>query len=150
MVSWVEKIVATGLKATAPRIGMPLLTPPCTPPERLPRVVAPPRPSGKKASLWALPSMSAPRKPLPSSTPLAAGKLNKPRPSSASSLSKTGSPRPAGTPRATKRTTPPTVSPRRRTASIRATIAALAAGSGQRTAEASMAARSRSSTATSA
>ncbi len=48
-----------------------------------------------------------PAKPLPISKPLQAGSDRIPLPRSASSRSKTGSPQPAGTPRATKPTTPP-------------------------------------------
>ena len=51
---------------------------------------------------------------------------------SASSLSKTGAPSPGGTPRATHETTPPTLSPARRTSSTRSIMRSAAWGSGQR------------------
>ena len=80
-----------------------------------------------------MPVMRVPAKPLPISKPFEAGSDISARARSASSLSKTGSPSPAGTPRATHSTTPPSESPRLRAASICAAISAAAAGSGQRT-----------------
>ena len=56
--------------------------------------------------------MRVPAKPLPISKPFDAGSESSACARSASSLSKTGSPRPGGTPRATHSTTPPSESPR--------------------------------------
>ena len=76
------------------------------------------------------PVMRVPSKPLPISKPFEAGSDISARARSASSLSKTGSPRPAGTPRATHSTTPPSESPRRRAASMRSAISAAEDGVG--------------------
>ena len=74
-----------------------------------------------------------PPKPEPISNPFEAGKLNIALPKSASSRSKTGSPQPGGTPRATHSITPPTLSPARRIFSISRIILRAAPRSGQRT-----------------
>ena len=87
----------------------------------------------RTGSLCSMPVMRVPAKPLPISKPFEAGSDSSARARSASSLSKTGSPSPAGTPRATHSTTPPSESPRARAASMRSAISAAAAGSGQRT-----------------
>ena len=71
--------------------------------------------------------------PMPYSTPRTAGRLKSALARSAFSLSKTGSPRPAGTPVATTSATPPTEFRSARIRSMSATIRAARAGSGQRT-----------------
>ena len=76
-------------------------------------------------------------KPLPISNPLVAGRLIIALARSASSLSKTGSPRPAGTPLTTHSIVPPMLSPWERTCLIRSIILAAASESGQRTGVAS-------------
>ncbi len=81
--------------------------------------------------------MDVPPKPEPISNPLAAGSDSMPLARSASSLSKTGSPNPAGTLRATTVTTPPRESPSRRARSMASVIAVAASGSGQRVGSAS-------------
>ena len=85
--------------------------PPCTPPERLVRVRGRPSGPGSKASLCSIPVRRVPAKPLPISKPLAAGSEISAFASSASSLSKTGSPSPAGRGATTHSTTPPSESP---------------------------------------
>src|SRR5579862_1677947 len=77
--------------------------------------------------------MRMPPNPEPMSKPLDAGRLSIALPKSASSRSKTGSPQPTGTPRATPSTIPPTESPARRIFSISRIIFSAAALSGQRT-----------------
>ena len=74
-----------------------------------------------------------PLKPEPISNALDAGRLNIALARSASSLSNTGSPQPAGTPRAMPSTMPPTVSPARRIFSMSRIIFSAAVWSGQRT-----------------
>ena len=98
--------------------------PPCTPPERLAAVRGRPSGPGTNGSLCSMPVMRVPAKPLPISKPLEAGSDSRPRARSASSLSKTGSPSPGGTPRATHSTTPPSESPRSRAASMASIICA--------------------------
>ena len=80
-----------------------------------------------------MPRRVAQPNPTPYSTPSTAGRLNSALPRSAFSLSKTGSPSPAGTPEATISATPPIEFRSPRTRSISATIRAAAAASGQRT-----------------
>ena len=72
---------------------MPFEIPPCIPPEKLVLVV----PSALYKSLCSLPFILAPQKPLPYSKPLTALMDSMAFPSSACSLSKTGSPKPIGT-----------------------------------------------------
>ena len=140
-VCWGWEMVAVGLKATRKSTSLPLLMPPCTPPEWLLDVRGRPSGPGTNGSLCSLPRSSVPAKPLPISKPLEAGSDNIARPRSASSLSKTGAPRPAGTPRATHRTTPPRESWARLAASMASTMRAAASGSGQRVGVASTPAR---------
>jgi len=83
--------------------------------------------------LCALPSNNVPSKPEPISKPLAAGSDMQALASSASSLSKTGEPRPEGTLYATHSTTPPMELPVRRILSTRSTILSEVSLCGQRT-----------------
>ena len=124
-------MVAVGLKATRMSSGSPMLMPPCTPPEWLVRVCTSPS-RISKGSLWALPVRVMPPKPEPISNPFEAGSDISPLARSASSLSNTGMPQPAGTPRATASTTPPRESPWRRAQSMRSIMASAQAASGQR------------------
>ena len=78
-------------------MASPLLIPPCTPPERFAAVRGRPSGPGTNGSLCSMPVMRVPAKPLPISKPFDAGSDISARARSASSLSKTGSPRPAGT-----------------------------------------------------
>ena len=91
-------------------IGMPLLIPPIIPPELFVFVVILPS-SIWYSSLISEPLHSATPKPRPISTPFTAPMFIRMRARSPSSLSKTGSPNPAGTPTAIVSTIPPTESP---------------------------------------
>ncbi len=131
-VSCSRAIVATGLNATRSSRSSPLLIPPWMPPLRFVRVRTLP-PSMWKASLCSEPFRRVPAKPEPISNPFEAGRLITARARSASSLSNTGSPRPAGIPRTTQVTTPPSESPSLRAASIAFTTRSESAAEGQRT-----------------
>jgi hypothetical protein len=85
--------------------------PPTTPPARLVRVRIRPSSSRYSSSLWVEPRSRVPAKPEPSSKPFTAGIESMALARSASSLSNTGAPQPAGTPRIDARMTPPTESP---------------------------------------
>ena len=132
-----DEIVAVGLNATRTSISCPFEMPPCTPPDRFVAVAGRPSGPGTNWSLCSRPVMSAAAKPDPISKPFDAGNDIVAFARSASSLSNTGSPQPAGTPRATQVTTPPSESPSRRARSIAATISSAASGSGQRVGDAS-------------
>jgi hypothetical protein len=97
-----------------PARSSPLLIPPCTPPELF-VVVRIFSSRTSKGSLCSEPFIRVAAKPEPISKPFEAGKLNIAFARSASSLSKTGSPSPAGTPRITHSITPPNESPSSRT-----------------------------------
>ncbi|MEZ5374355.1 MAG: hypothetical protein R2704_16840 [Microthrixaceae bacterium] len=88
-----------------------MLMPPWMPPDRLAATSGRPSAPGTNGSLWVLPVIVVPAKPEPTSNPLAAGSDMHAAASVASSLSNTGSPSPAGTPRAMQVTTPPRLSP---------------------------------------
>lgn len=77
--------------------------------------------------------MRVPEKPEPISNPLVAGMLIMAFASSASSLSKTGAPRPAGQLRMTHSTTPPTEFPSERTSLMRSIMESTTAASPVRT-----------------
>ena len=128
-----------GFTAARSTMGMPLEMPPSMPPWRLvpvtmrePADEAPPS-GGRNRSLFSLPRSLAQPNPTPYSTPSTAGRLNRAFARSAFSLSKTGSPRPAGTPTATISATPPMESRASRNFSISATISAARGASGHRT-----------------
>mmetsp|Transcript_7907 Transcript_7907/g.32097 ORF Transcript_7907/g.32097 Transcript_7907/m.32097 type:complete len:249 (+) Transcript_7907:295-1041(+) len=125
-------MVEVGLNATLKTMSSPLEMPPWMPPERLVRVRMLPSGSSVNSSLCSMPVMDTPLKPEPISKPLVAGRLIIALASSASSLSKTGCPRPRGTRRATHVTVPPVELPFLRTPSIAATICSAISGSGQR------------------
>ena len=116
------RIVAVGLNATRITIGSPLLMPPWMPPELLVAVCSRPSLVGTKASLCSLPLSRVPLKPDPISKPLVAGRDITALARSASSLSKTGMPKPAAGLRTTHSITPPQESPSRPIDSIRSTI----------------------------
>ena len=104
------RIVEVGLNATLKWIISPFVMPPCIPPELFVFVLT--------AlffiineSLFSLPVFSLPANPDPISNPFTAGMDNIAYPSRAESLSKTGSPRPAGVFLTIHRITPPTESP---------------------------------------
>ena len=86
-----------------------------------------------KASLFWLPRAVATAKPAPYSKAVTAGSDNSALARSALSLSKTGSPSPAGTPTAINSLTPPIESWSLRTSSINSIMRAAVSGSGQRT-----------------
>ena len=136
-----EAMVDVGLNATLTTMSSPLEMPPCTPPERFDTVRIPSEGSVLNGSLWDRPVRRVPLKPLPISNPLAAGRDSIAPARAASSLSNTGSPRPAGTPRQTHSTTPPRESPSRRAPSMASTIRSAATGSGQRVGPASTSSR---------
>ena len=133
---------------TAPRTtsGSPLVTPPVRPPALFERWTHRP-PSSRPAitSCTAEPNRRVCSNPSPNSTPLTMLMLITAAASAASSRRSqwTYEPRPIGRPWATTSNTPPIVSPFERASSIRAIIAASAAGSGQRSGEASASSRAR-------
>mmetsp|Transcript_8984 Transcript_8984/g.17872 ORF Transcript_8984/g.17872 Transcript_8984/m.17872 type:complete len:229 (-) Transcript_8984:498-1184(-) len=125
-------MVAVGLKAILSRMSSPFDIPPCTPPDLF--VFVRTRPSSMKySSLCSLPSILEPENPLPISNPFVAGRDITAFASSASSLSKTGDPRPFGHPFTTHVTSPPHDSPRVLTSSIALYIKSAAFSSGHRT-----------------
>mmetsp|Transcript_55868 Transcript_55868/g.81681 ORF Transcript_55868/g.81681 Transcript_55868/m.81681 type:complete len:217 (+) Transcript_55868:192-842(+) len=140
-VFWSWPMVDVGLNATFTTMVSPLLIPPWMPPLRLVRVRVRPLASRWNSSLCSLPVSSVPPNPEPTSNPLAAGSDMQALASSASSLSNTGAPRPAGTLRAATSTTPPMLFPDLRTSSMRATMRSAAAASGHRAMLASTSAR---------
>ena len=99
-------MVTTGWNATLNSIGIPLLMPPCIPPQWLVFVL----PSLFQRSMYSLPFIFAAAKPAPISKPMADGMLIMAAANAAPSLPKSGSPTPAGTPVMLHRTTPPIVS----------------------------------------
>mmetsp|Transcript_27617 Transcript_27617/g.89218 ORF Transcript_27617/g.89218 Transcript_27617/m.89218 type:complete len:218 (-) Transcript_27617:619-1272(-) len=145
-VSWSWPMVDVGLKATLTTMVSPLEMPPWMPPDRFDLVRVRPSSSTKNSSLCSFPVSSTPRKPLPTSKPLAAGRERHALARSASSLSKTGEPRPAGTFLATHSTTPPMEFPVRRMASMRSIMRSATPGSGHRAMLASIDSRDTPST----
>ncbi len=127
--------VGMGLTTAKARTSSPFVTPPSSPPARLVGRSRP-RPSFQRISSWkSEPRASPPAKPSPTATALTAWidmRAWAIRPSSLRSHW-ANEPTPAGTPRATTSTVPPTVSPSLFARSISATIAPAAAGSTQRT-----------------
>ena len=116
-VCWLVMIVAVGLKAMRKKMSSPFEMPPWMPPERLLAVRTRPF-SMTKGSLCSRPVSWVPAKPEPISKPLVAGIESMALARSASSLSKIGSPRPAGQLRMTHSITPPTELPSLRMALI--------------------------------
>ena len=108
-VSWPLAMEAVGLIATLTTTGMPLLMPPSMPPALLVAVTILPSLMVYR-SLFSDPLFLAAEKPAPNSTPLTAGIASRALAKSPSKLSKTGSPRPAGTLRATLSIIPPRLS----------------------------------------
>jgi len=125
-VLWLLPMDAVGLKATRATMGMPLLKPPETPPALLVSVTNF-LPLRLKRSLCSEPCMAAAANPAPNSTPRAAGMAKKALDSSPSSVSKTGSPSPPGTLKASTSTVPPMLSARFCTSFISCSIPAAAA-----------------------
>ena len=120
-----------GLTATRQTIGSPLLMPPSMPPWRLVSVPMRAVALGNEGVVvlrcrgpWRRRSRRRTR------TPVTAGSDSRALARSALSLSKTGSPRPGGTPVATSSQTPPIESWSLRTSSIRAIIRSAAGGIG--------------------
>ncbi len=116
-----------GFTAALTTRSSPFEIPASMPPELLLK-----KPPGTKGSLFSDPNSSAARKPAPISTPFTAPMDISPLARSASSLSKTGSPRPGGTPAAKTSTIPPTESPLDLTSAIRSSIFSAASRSGQK------------------
>lgn len=102
-------------------MGMPLLMPPCVPPEKLELVRTLPF-SVIKGSLCAEPRILLPSKPDPMSKPLQALMESMAFARSASRRSNTGAPSPAGAPSITHVTMPPRLSPDSLVSLIRASI----------------------------
>ncbi len=121
------EIDEVGFTATRKTISWPVEMPPSIPPVRL---VA--NPCRVSSSLCSEPDISAALNPAPNSIPLVAPMERIALARSASSLSKTGSPRPAGTPVTRHSTTPPTLSPASLAFVTRSSMAAAAPGSAAR------------------
>ena len=128
-----------GFTATRTMISCPLAMPPKMPPALLDK-----KPSGVMASLLVLPVRRAAAKPAPTSTPFTAPTPMKAYASRASSLSNTGSPRPAGTPLMRSSTTPPRVSPALFTARTRSSQIRTASASALKNGRSRAPAKSRS------
>ena len=125
--------------AARTRSGSPVVIPPSIPPARAVRRRSPPSaPRSISSCAWE-PRRDALSKPSPTSTPLMAWMpISAPASRESSRRSQwTWLPSPGGSPYASTSTTPPRVSPSFCAASISATMAALAAGSRQRTGSAS-------------
>ena len=103
-------MLGVGFTAVRSTTGMPLVMPPLMPPLWFVAVTMRP-PRIRSGSLAALPRICAMANPSPNSTPLTAGMLNSRWESTLSTLSKKGSPTPAGRPATTVSSTPPTLSP---------------------------------------
>ena len=93
----------TGWNATRNSTGMPLLMPPCTPPQWFVRV----EPSGFQRSMYSLPVICAVENPAPISKPIADGMESMANARWALSLPKMGSPKPMGSPVTVHCTVPP-------------------------------------------
>ena len=117
MVFWGMETELVGLTTKRATMSWPVDMPPRTPPALLDRNVALPSGPMRISSEFSGPERSAAAKPAPISTPLTAGILIRALAMSASSLSRTGAPRPAGTPAATTSITAPVDEPALRTPS---------------------------------
>mmetsp|Transcript_4857 Transcript_4857/g.13018 ORF Transcript_4857/g.13018 Transcript_4857/m.13018 type:complete len:240 (+) Transcript_4857:244-963(+) len=143
-------IVLVGLNATRRMMFSPLEMPPWMPPLRLVAVRVRPSSSSTKTSLCSKPVRYVPSKPEPTSKPLEAGSDMHAFARSASSLSNTGLPSPAGTFRATTSTTPPIEFPVLRISSTLAIMRVALSSLGARTMLASTSSSETRSTSTSA
>ena len=114
-------MLGTGFIAARKTISLPFDMPPSMPPELFERNAASPS-TVRIASLFSLPVRSAAPNPAPNSMPFTPPIDRTAFASSASSLSKTVSPSPAGTPCAVHSTMPPALSPSARRRATRASI----------------------------